>query len=70
MTDTRKRKFDRVDFLGDYVMAFKNGIHTDIIVKPGGDGPGIPAHKSILVTSLNLKNLDSINIRTWENWSI
>lgn len=40
----------------EYTLSYKkkNGIHTDVIVKPGGDGPGIPAHKSILVTYLNL----------------
>ncbi|ESQ52222.1 hypothetical protein EUTSA_v10017613mg, partial [Eutrema salsugineum] len=48
MPGSKKRKLDRVDFLGDYVVAFKNGIHTDVIVKPGGDGPGIPAHKAVL----------------------
>lgn len=59
MADNKKRKLDRVGFLGDFVMAFKKTIHTDVIVKPGDDGPGIPAHKAILVTSLNL-NFDYI----------
>ncbi|KAG7534466.1 BTB/POZ domain, partial [Arabidopsis thaliana x Arabidopsis arenosa] len=48
MADTRKRKLYRVGFLGDFVTAFEKGIYTDIIVKPGGDGPGIPAHRAIL----------------------
>lgn len=52
MADSRKRKLNRVDFFGDYITAFRQGIHTDVIVKPGDDGPGIPAHKAILVTSL------------------
>lgn len=56
MADSRKRKFYREDFLGDFVTAFEKGIHTDVIVKPGDDGPGIPAHKAILVTYLNFNN--------------
>ncbi|CAL9243813.1 unnamed protein product, partial [Arabidopsis halleri] len=48
MADNRKRKLYRVGFLGDFVTAFEKGIYTDIIVKPGGDGPGIPAHRAIL----------------------
>lgn len=56
MADSRKRKLYRVGFLGDFVTAFEKGIYTDIIVKPGGDGPGIPAHRAILVTYLNLMN--------------
>jgi len=30
-------------------MAWKEGVHTDIVVKPG-TGPPIPAHKAILVS--------------------
>lgn len=54
MSNSRKKKnkFDRVDFLGDCITAFRKGVHTDVIVKPGDDGPGIPAHKAILVTFL------------------
>ncbi|CAN8316570.1 unnamed protein product [Cochlearia groenlandica] len=48
LVDSKKRKLDRVDFLGDFVKAFRKGIHTDIIIKPGDDGPGIPTHKAIL----------------------
>lgn len=70
MIDMRKRKFDRVDFFGDYVMVFKNGIYIDIIVKFGGDGFGIFVYKFILVIFLNLKNFDFINICIWENWFI
>lgn len=54
---SKKRKLDRVGFLGDYVMAFTNEIHTDVTVKPGDNGPGILAHKSVLVISLNLNIL-------------
>jgi len=33
-----------------FVLAWKEGIHTDILVKPGTGAP-IPAHKAILVSS-------------------
>lgn len=52
MGDSRKRKIDRVDFLSDHVMALKEAIHPDIIVKPGDNGQGIYAHKAVLVISL------------------
>jgi hypothetical protein len=34
-----------------FASAWKEGIHTDIVVKPG-TGPAIPAHKAILVSGL------------------
>ncbi|CAH8387321.1 unnamed protein product [Eruca vesicaria subsp. sativa] len=66
MTDTRKRKLDRVDFLGDCVLAFKNSVHTDVIVKSAGDGPGIPAHKTILAAKSKVFSymLDSDECKT------
>ncbi|XP_017406205.1 BTB/POZ domain-containing protein At3g56230-like [Vigna angularis] len=35
-------------FLRGFVAAFKEQIHTDILVIPGKHGPPIPAHKSVL----------------------
>ncbi|BAT86485.1 hypothetical protein VIGAN_04414100 [Vigna angularis var. angularis] len=35
-------------FLRGFVAAFKEQIHTDILVIPGRHGPPIPAHKSVL----------------------
>ncbi|XP_057739486.1 BTB/POZ domain-containing protein At3g56230-like [Arachis stenosperma] len=37
-------------FLRGIVSAFKEQIHTDILVSPGGHGLPIPAHKSVLAT--------------------
>ncbi|KAJ0265242.1 BTB/POZ domain-containing protein [Hirschfeldia incana] len=48
MAEGRKRKFERVDFLSDHVMALKEAIHADFILKPGDNGPGIPTHKAVL----------------------
>lgn len=49
MAGSTKRKFERVDFLSDHVMALKEAIHTDFVLKPGDNGPGIPTHKAVLV---------------------
>lgn len=49
--NTKRRKIDRVGFLSEHVMALKEAIHPDIIVKPGDKGPGIPSHKAVLVRS-------------------
>ncbi|KAG2331069.1 hypothetical protein Bca52824_002249 [Brassica carinata] len=48
MAESTKKKFERVDFLSDHVMAFKEAIHADFILKPGDNGPGIPTHKAVL----------------------
>ncbi|KAJ0975518.1 hypothetical protein J5N97_017483 [Dioscorea zingiberensis] len=40
---------EKLGFLDSYAVAFRQGIHTDIIVKPG-TGPAIPAHKAVLAT--------------------
>ncbi|CAF2034378.1 hypothetical protein HID58_031479 [Brassica napus] len=46
--ESTKRKFERVDFLSDHVMALKEAMHADFILKPGDNGPGIPTHKAVL----------------------
>jgi len=38
-------------YLRGFVAAFKEQIHTDILISPGNHGPPIPAHKSVLVSS-------------------
>ncbi|CAK8566415.1 unnamed protein product [Lathyrus sativus] len=35
-------------FLRGFLAAFKEQIHTDILISPGNHGPSIPAHKSVL----------------------
>ncbi|CAH8273638.1 unnamed protein product [Arabidopsis lyrata] len=46
--NTKRRKIDRVGFLSEHVMALKEAIHPDIIVKPGDNSSGIPSHKAVL----------------------
>jgi len=50
MEQFNQQKQDLV-FLRGFVAAFKEQIHTDILVTPGRHGPPIPAHKSVLVSS-------------------
>ena len=40
---------ERLGFVDGLVPAFKEGVHTDILVKPG-NGPPIPAHRAVLVS--------------------
>ncbi|CAN8323587.1 unnamed protein product [Cochlearia groenlandica] len=60
---------NREKFLSDYVMAFKDNIHTDVIVKPGDDWPGISAHKAVLAVRSNVFRymLESDECKTLEN---
>ncbi|KAK4480672.1 hypothetical protein RD792_013750 [Penstemon davidsonii] len=39
---------EKISYLGGFVAAFRDQIHTDIQVKPGNNGPSIPAHKALL----------------------
>ncbi|XP_010485179.1 PREDICTED: BTB/POZ domain-containing protein At1g01640-like [Camelina sativa] len=66
MAGYRKRKLDREDFLSDIVTAFEERIHTDVIVKPGDGGPGIPAHKAVLAVRSKVFSymLDSDEFKT------
>jgi speckle-type POZ protein len=51
---SREETNQRAAFLQQgFALAWKEGMHTDIVVKPG-TGPPIPAHKAILVSGLNL----------------
>ncbi|CAK9135863.1 unnamed protein product [Ilex paraguariensis] len=39
---------EKLNFLGGFISAFRDQIHTDIQVKPGNGGPSIPAHRALL----------------------
>ena len=54
MTEAEEELNEKVRFLGGFVSAFKDHIHTDINVKPGDFGPSIPAHRALLVTPSKL----------------
>ncbi|KAM7499426.1 hypothetical protein LguiA_023840 [Lonicera macranthoides] len=58
MKDLEEELSDKLNFLGGFVSAFKDQIHTDIQVKPGSNGPSIPAHRALLAARSNIfKNL-------------
>ncbi|PPS05976.1 hypothetical protein GOBAR_AA14677 [Gossypium barbadense] len=38
----------KISFLSGLIVAFRDQIHTDIQLKPGNDGPSIPAHRALL----------------------
>lgn len=43
---------EKAAFLGGLVVTFKEQMHTDVLVKPGQEGPPIPTHKAVLVCLL------------------
>ncbi|XP_010256960.1 PREDICTED: BTB/POZ domain-containing protein At3g56230 [Nelumbo nucifera] len=48
---------EKLAFLSELVVAFRDGVHTDIQVKPG-NGPAIPAHRALLASKSNIfKNM-------------
>ncbi|KAJ0103147.1 hypothetical protein Patl1_06756 [Pistacia atlantica] len=38
----------KLNFLSGFVTAFREQIHTDIQIKPGNNGPSLPAHRALL----------------------
>ncbi|MCL7041523.1 hypothetical protein MKW94_002334 [Papaver nudicaule] len=39
---------EKIKFLGGLIVAFRDGIHSDIQIKPGNSGPSLPAHRALL----------------------
>ena len=57
MRDREDQTKQRAAFLQrGFALAWKEGIHTDIVVKPG-TGPPIPAHKAILVLLIIIRRV-------------
>lgn len=44
----------KLGFLSEFKVAFRDQIHTDILIKPGDDAPSISAHRALLVLYLFL----------------
>ncbi|XP_059625319.1 BTB/POZ domain-containing protein At3g56230-like [Cornus florida] len=58
MKELEEELNDKLTFLGGFVAAFRDQIHTDIQVKPGNNGPPIPAHRALLAARSNIfKNM-------------
>ncbi|KAL3837801.1 hypothetical protein ACJIZ3_022392 [Penstemon smallii] len=53
MKEMEEEFSEKISYLGGFVAAFRDQIHTDIQVKPGNNGPSIPAHKALLVCRYN-----------------
>ncbi|KAL5539955.1 hypothetical protein UlMin_043878 [Ulmus minor] len=72
MKDATEKLNEKIKFLSAFDVAFKDQIHTDIILKPGDDGPSIPAHKALLaVRSEVFKNmLDTDECKTPANETV
>ncbi|XP_022744126.1 BTB/POZ domain-containing protein At3g56230-like [Durio zibethinus] len=48
MKDMEDDLNEKISFLSGLVVAFRDQIHTDIQLKPGNNGPSIPAHRALL----------------------
>ncbi|KAL7229257.1 hypothetical protein ACSBR2_007875 [Camellia fascicularis] len=58
MKDMEDELNDKLSFLGGFVASFRDQIHSDIQVKPGNNGPPIPAHRALLAARSDiLKNM-------------
>ncbi|KAI3748898.1 hypothetical protein L6452_12314 [Arctium lappa] len=48
----------KLGYLSGFIAAFRDQIHTDILIKPGNDAPSIPAHRALLATRSSIfKNM-------------
>lgn len=49
---------EKLTFLGGFASSFRDQIHTDIQIKPGNNGPHIPAHRALLAARSDIfKNM-------------
>ncbi|KAJ4895980.1 BTB/POZ domain-containing protein [Raphanus sativus] len=66
MKETEEEQKKRIVFLSSFVSGFKEELHTDILLKPGDDGPPVPAHRALLASKSEIfKNiLDSDECKT------
>lgn len=49
MKDNEDELNEKIKYLSEFVAAFRDQVHTDILLKPGNNGPPIPAHKALMV---------------------
>ncbi|KAK9283810.1 hypothetical protein L1049_012064 [Liquidambar formosana] len=48
MKDVEEELNEKISFLGGFVAAYRDQIHTDIQIQPGINGPSIPTHRALL----------------------
>ncbi|CAH2063984.1 unnamed protein product [Thlaspi arvense] len=72
MKETEEEQKKRIVFLSSFVSGFKEQLHADILLKPGDDGPPIPAHRALLASKSEIfKNvLDSDECKTAPEYAI
>lgn len=63
MEEREKDMKEKLRFL-DGLIALRERIHTDILVKPGS-GPPIPAHRALLVSSLDHTFVGISRYKSW-----
>lgn len=49
MKEMEEELSEKLIFLGGFVAAFRDQMHSDIQLKPCDNGPSIPAHRAVLV---------------------
>lgn len=49
MKDMEEELTEKMTFLGGFLAAFRDQLHSDIQLKPGDQGSPIPAHRAVLV---------------------
>ena len=76
MIDATEDLDEKIRFLSGFVAAFRDQIHTDILLKPSNNnGPPIPAHKALMVTlspslsTLDMNNFKDFSVR-WSNFGV
>ncbi|XP_059275039.1 BTB/POZ domain-containing protein At3g56230 [Lycium ferocissimum] len=58
MKEMEEELNEKLNYLSSFVVAFKDHIHTDILIKPGNDAPSIPAHRALLAARSDIfKNI-------------
>ncbi|XP_009794698.1 BTB/POZ domain-containing protein At3g56230 [Nicotiana sylvestris] len=58
MKEMEEELNEKLNYLSRFVVAFRDHIHTDILIKPGNDGPSIPAHRALLAARSDIfKNI-------------
>ncbi|KAL8102778.1 BTB/POZ domain-containing protein At3g56230-like [Apium graveolens] len=58
MKDLEEELTEKMTFLGGFVAAFRDQLHSDIQLKPGDQGSSIPAHRAVLATrSIIFRNM-------------
>lgn len=65
MKETEEEQKKRIVFLSSFVSGFKEQLHADILLRPGDDGPPIPAHRALLVIPMMISILYSLSLFLW-----